>query len=585
MSKIHVMDNALANMIAAGEVVERPSSVIKELVENSIDAQSRQIGVFIYDAGRTKIVVEDDGIGMDRDDAVAAFKRHATSKILTTFDLFRIKTLGFRGEALPSIASVSKMTLVTCDGNGAGTSVVSEDDELSVHDAPMRQGTVVTVEELFYNTPARLKYLKSDFTENANSIEIMCRLALAHPEIAMTLYVDDRKNFSTSGRGNLLETIKDIYGLEVAQKMIPFHYSNNDFSVDGFLGKPEMAKANRYFIITLLNGRNVYMPKVQSTIVDSYHDFIPPTRFPFVVLEMTIDPALVDVNVHPSKREVRFSKEGDLRLALLEKIPEALRGKNLVPDVVSTPKMQAVVIEEQLALDFGTVSPKPVLPEVESESLPQVSVFKEPEAVYSEPAHAETQIRSLKALCQLHLTYIVAEDDQGGFYLIDQHAANERINYEKLQRLMNATLTVSEPLIPIVVTLNPSEMALLNSEKMALLESVGLKLEPFGINAYQVRQIPSWAKEYDEQAYVDDILHEALHGDKIDIPKLRTHVIATMSCKRSVKAHDRLSLSEMQYLLDTLLRCDNPHSCPHGRPTIVHFTQYEIEKMFKRTGV
>ncbi len=584
MSKIHLMDQALANMIAAGEVVERPSSVLKELVENSIDAKSTQIGVFLYDAGRTKMVVEDNGWGMDREDASLAFKRHATSKITTTFDLFRIKTLGFRGEALPSIASVSKMTMLTCDGLGKGTSVMAEADALTVADAPSRQGTIVTVEELFYNTPARLKYLKSDFTENANSIETMDRLALAHPEISFSFYIDDRKQFTTSGRGNLLEAIKDVFGLDVAQKMIPFHFENPDFTVGGYLGKPEMAKANRYSIVTLLNGRNVYMPKVQATIIDAYHDFIPPTRFPFVVLDLTIDPALVDVNVHPSKREVRFSKEGDLRLALLEKIPLTLRPQNLVPDMVSAPKKEAPAMEQQLSLDLDL---KPTYRPNHPSPIPQepAVAFQEPQAVDYAPKPVETKKRSLRAIAQLHLTYIVAEDDEGGFYLIDQHAANERIHYEHLQKTMNATWTVSEPLVPIVVHLTPSEMALFNDEKKALLANFGLSFEPFGLNAFQVRQIPSWAKEYDEQAYVDEILHEALHGDKIDLPKLRTHVIATMSCKRSVKAHDRLSLNDMQYLLDTLLQCDNPHACPHGRPTIIHFTQYELEKMFKRTGV
>ena len=584
MSKIHILENSLANMIAAGEVVERPSSVIKELVENSIDAHAHNIQVSLFEAGRKKIVVEDDGDGMDREDAVLAFKRHATSKIATSYDLFKIKTLGFRGEALPSIASVSRTTLITSTGSGVGSEVVIEDDELTVKDAPLRQGTIVSVEELFYNTPARLKYLKADFTENSNSIEMMCRLALAHPEVSFAFYIDERKQFQTTGRGELLEVIKDIYGHDVAKKMVPFHFVNADFAISGYLGKPELAKASRYFIITLLNGRNVYMPKVQTSIIESYHDFIPPTRFPFVVLSFAIEPALVDVNVHPSKKEVRFSKEADLRLALLQNIPLALREKNLVTEIVTTSKTET--LSEQMNFDLD-LSPK-------TEVGPQSRILQPSQDIHplAEDAPAfnayvapEKTLTSLKAVAQLQLTYIVAEGPDGGFYLIDQHAANERINYEKLQRLFNKDLVVTEPLIPIIITITPSEVMLFSETKMALLRAVGLEFEPFGVNAYKVTQIPVWAKEYDEKAYVDELVYEVLHEDRLDIFKLRTHVIATMSCKRSVKANDRLSLADMQYLLDNLLKCDNPHACPHGRPTIIHFNKYELEKMFKRTGV
>ncbi len=607
MGKIQVLNDDLANMIAAGEVVERPSSVIKELVENSIDAHSKQICVRIYEAGRKLISVEDDGDGMDRDDAIIAFQRHATSKIHSSFDLFRIKTLGFRGEALPSIASVSRLTLTTSNEIGVGTRIFIQGDKMQISDAPLRKGTIIEVEELFYNTPARLKYLKKDYTENANSIEVMTRLALAHPDIAFRFYIDDRLQFQSNGRGDLLETIAQIYGIEVAKKMLPFHYEQHDFRVHGFLGAPELAKSSRYYMITLLNGRNVYMPKVQAAIIDSYHDFIPPTRFPFVILCLDIDCALVDVNVHPSKKEVRFSKEEELRLALLENIPQALNKQQKLADAVISRSVLSQVSDfedrspimetkaEQLhILHDSQIDPLSrrvdedfSITDSSSDHLEEKKMpFREEEQKDTPPVYeAQKEPMHLRALAQMHKTYIIAEDNEGGFYLVDQHAAYERINYERFQRLLNQELRVHEPLIPQVIQLSPSDALLFNDQKRELLAEIGLRFESFGLQAWKVTQVPSWLNEADEKEYIDTIMEQALHGDKVDIQKLRTHVIATMSCKASIKANDYLDLKEMQYLLDTLFLCDNPTCCPHGRPTIIHFSKYQLEHLFKRTGV
>lgn len=591
MGKIEVMDHALANQIAAGEVVERPASVVKELIENALDANAKNIRVAIFDAGRIRIVVEDDGEGMDRDDAVLAFKRHATSKLKRTLDLFRIKTLGFRGEALPSIASVSKLTLVTSTGIGVGTEIVIEGETEIVKDASLRQGTIVSVEELFYNTPARLKYLKTDYTENAATTEVVSRLALAHPDVAFAFSIDERIQFETTGRGELLEVILKIYGHGVASKMMPFSLETNDFSVSGYLGKAELAKSNRYYIITLLNGRNVYMPKVQSAIIDAYNDFIPLTRYPFVIINLHVDHALVDVNVHPSKKEVRFSKELELRLALLEKIPLALRQSNLIVDVDTSKKAMPIMSEDishqQLSLEF--------VPEQSgahiADKIPQSSTLQikdsenEDTGKSNEPLTIHRQGITLRAIAQMHQTYIIADDLAGGFYLIDQHAANERINYEDFQKVLLSQATVTEPLFPQIIHIHPSDMLRLNEDKMALLRAIGIELEPFGMNTFKVTRVPMWTKEYDEKVYIEDLLDQVLHGDKVDLVKIRNHAIATMACKASIKANDYLSLEEMQYLLDRLLLCDNPFACPHGRPTVIHYTKYELEKLFKRTGV
>lgn len=601
MSKIQVLDTSLANMIAAGEVVERPSSVIKELVENSIDAHAKRILVALQEAGRKSILVEDDGDGMDREDCQLAFQRHATSKLHSPFDLFRIKTLGFRGEALPSIASVSQLTLITSNGEGVGTKLTMQEGKMQIEDAPLRKGTQIEVSELFYNTPARLKYLKKDYTENANSIETMTRIALAHPEISFQFYIDDRLQFQTSGRGELLEAIGQIYGFEIAKKMIPFRLERNDYTVSGFLGEPEIAKSSRYYMITLLNGRNVYMPKVQNAIVDSYHDFIPPSRFPFVVLQLEVDYALVDVNVHPSKREVRFSKEEELRLALLEAIPHALRKRQKLAEAAFSKRYDpyiptSMTEKEEKAEQLFVWDEKSSIPQEEkcAFDLEKKESLRGTESLYLQEEQQEIPVDKqepkpknmhLKAIAQMHRTYVLAEDEEGGFYIVDQHAAFERINYEKFQKRFESELRVHEPLIPQIIQLTPSDAKLFTEEKQNLLLSIGLKFENFGMHTWKVVQVPSWLSEADEKEYIDQLLEQALHGDKVDIAKLRTHAIATMSCKASIRANDYLDQREMQYLLDTLFTCANPTCCPHGRPTIVHFTRYQLERLFKRTGV
>lgn len=605
MGRIHLMDGKLANMIAAGEVVERPSSVIKELVENSIDASSSHISVHLYDAGRTKIIVEDDGVGMDKDDALLAFKRHATSKLFNQYDLFRIKTLGFRGEALPSIASVSKMHVLTSTGEGVGSDLRIIDEQIQRTDAPLRKGTRIEVEELFYNTPARLKYLKSDYTENANSIEIMCRLALGHPEISFKFYIDDKEQFKTTGRGDLLETIASIYGYDVARNMVPFTYENNDFKISGFLGKPEITKSTRYFMITLLNGRNVYMPKVQSAIIDGYHDFIPVTRYPFVILNLTVDYSLVDVNVHPSKKEVRFSKEEDMRLALIENIPEHLSRKvtydhaNVIPKQVKQDIKEEKYEKVSLFDDFEATKSASIPKFEENEDKESGATFKEidthkdeveDEVVLFKFNDSKKETKNscpLRALAQLKKTYIIAEseDENDGFYLVDQHAAMERINFEHFQKLYNEKITTMSPLLPKVINLNPSDYALFNEEKREILKQFGLSFEPFGYNAYKVIEVPTWITKGDEGEYVDELINMVIRGDRVDINRIRRDTIASMACKASLKANHNLSVNEMQTLLNRLYQCENPHNCPHGRPIIIKFSNYELAKLFKRTGV
>lgn len=607
MAKISVMDSHLANMIAAGEVIERPSSVIKELVENSIDAGSKHIEVRIYEAGRKKIIVKDDGSGMDKEDAVVAFKRHASSKLKSERDLFRIKTMGFRGEALPSISSVSKVTMITSDGSVSGTKVVIENDNMTVEDCAARKGTTFIIEELFYNTPVRLKFLKTDVTENANSLEVMQRLALSRCDIAFDFYIDDKLSFSTTGRGDLLEVIARIYSNEVARKMKKVHIEEFDYQIEGYIGLPEIAKSTRYYMITILNERNVYLPKAQKSIIEAYGDFIFNTKYPFVVLKINVEHSLVDVNVHPSKKEVRLSNEDRMCDGINKMIKSSLIQLKPIASVPSFSKIDNVNTsdspisssqKESISLlledDSMDLKEAEIIRPTSENKVEEISldfssfdeeVSKNVETTIEEKIEEKRyQKPNLIPIGQIHNTYIICQGDNG-MYIVDQHAANERINYEKFDRELNKNINVVEPLIPYVINLNPSDIMKLTENRFDLLKSIGIECELFGANALRVFKLPAFMKEIDEGVYLEELITQVLLKDKIDISILRKHVIATMACKASIKANDRLSLVEMNDLLNDLFMCENPTTCPHGRPTIIHFSKYDIEKMFKRTGI
>ena len=615
MDRVRVMDPHLANMIAAGEVIERPSSVIKELVENSIDAGAKHIEVRIYEAGKEKIVVKDDGCGMSANDSLLAFKRHASSKLLSEYELFKIKTMGFRGEALPSIASVSKVTLITSDGEGVGSKVLIQEDVIERIDYPSNKGTTFIVEELFYNTPVRLKFLKTDNTENANSLEIMQRLAMSRCDIAFDFYIDDRCVFSTTGRNNLLEVISRIYSLDSAKKMIPIKHEDIEFSFEGFVGKPDIAKSTRYYMITILNNRNVYLPKIQKAIIEAYGDHLFSNKYPFVVLKIRVESSLVDVNVHPTKKEVRLSIEEKIAAVILSKIKEALLldaplaeaplYKQKDKDIHSSSEPSFVGNKKQietLSLFFDEEEKKEAIisrPTLEKElkvlkedeeiilSSPSIEDFDEKISIEQNKEEIKEKVAYkipyMEPIGQVHNTYIVCQAEDG-FYLIDQHAANERINYEKFDKVLNSSISICEPLVPIVINLNPSEAMKLTFEKISMLKQIGMEVESFGMNTIKVTHIPLFVKEMNEYAYIEELLSQVINDSKINLQELRKHVISTMACKASIKAHDKLSYVEMKDLILALFKCDNPTCCPHGRPTIVHFSKYDIEKMFKRAG-
>lgn len=563
MNKIHILSSQLSNMIAAGEVVERPGSVIKELVENSIDAKSTRIEITIEHAGRTLMEVRDNGEGMNQVDLSQSIVRHATSKIRDEYDLFRIKTLGFRGEALPSIASVSTLTITSSDGSGPGYQLKIIDGLTTIQPTSSRQGTIVTVEQLFYNTPARLKFLRNDYIESSHIIDVVTRIALGHPTIAFQLVMDQSTVFTTDGRGDVLSIMTQIFGKDTTQQIKPFVFQSHDVSIQGFLGLPSLAKSHRYAMYTLVNGRSVTLPKINQAILEAYRPFLPPVRYPWIFLHFNVDPSLVDVNVHPTKKEVRLSKEEGLKLALIPAIKEALQKQNLSP--------------------MGTYDTLPLSqPTLESN---QQNIKESNQEVGWIPLSFEQQQQRMKltVMAQMHLTYLVCSDDQGSIYLIDQHAADERIRYERQLDLLKDKQLAVAPLVPVMVDLKPSQIKLLTEERLQLLKSIGLELEPFGANVLKVNTIPSWAL-HQAQVYVEDLLHQLFEEPTLQPDKLRLYALASKACKTSIKAQDVLTLEAMQSLVNRLLDCQFPYTCPHGRPTMVQFSKRQLESMFNRSG-
>ena len=593
------MSPELANMIAAGEVIERPSSVIKELVENSIDAKATRIEVDIYDVGRKLIKVKDDGFGMSREDAKLAFKRHASSKVKSVYDLMRITSLGFRGEALPSIASVSNVILLTSDGEEGTKIVLSPSKEMEVSDAALRKGTTFEIRDLFFNTPARMKYLKSDKTENASSIEVMEHLSMCYSDVSFILRIDGKTIFETTGRGDLKEVIALIYGKEVAKKLLEVSFEGEGYSFSGYIGEPSISYSTRYDILNFLNRRSVYVPKVQKAFIDAYKDYLPPSRYPFVAVNFSVDYSLVDVNVHPTKREVRLSIEEEVASNVYKEVKRSLLLTR--QSFVSSSISGATLTLEQPTLkedDFVNIfeenekkQPQEAFKDVvtlfdefdkeENESHIKDSLIIEDDV--SPRFESKTNFPSLTLIGQVFDTYLLAQGEDG-LYFIDQHAAAERINFEKCEDDFNSSSSRVVPLIPLVIELPYSSLTNYDKEHILALESLNIYTSSFGGNAIKVDEIPSYLSEEDDESVLRDIILSTLKGNKVDIASLKRLSIASRACKMSLKANRLLTREEQLRLLKNLAKCRNPLNCPHGRPTIVKVSKYDLEKMFKRTG-
>lgn len=617
MQKIRQLDDILANKIAAGEVIERPANVVKELVENSIDANSSKIDVIIEEGGLKLIQVIDNGDGMDKEDALLCFSRHATSKIKDDQDLFCIQTLGFRGEAIPSIASISHFELKTSTGQ-IGTSVVYEYGKyIENKESDSKKGTNIKVEKLFQNVPARLKYVRSTNAEFANIQTYLERLSLSHPDIAFLLVHNGRTIYKTNGNGNLLEVISNIYGLNVAKAMIPVDFGDDEFHITGFISKIDVNRASRNHMITMVNSRVVRNKVSIDSIKNAYSRYLAEKRYPITILNIEIDPYLVDVNVHPSKLEVRFSKEMKLKELIYQGISEALANVNLTYNAVADYKKPKVNIE-QPTFEFNyDVEDEidPILKSTDNENINHVddknnetfdnienevvdkennyNLVQEQNIEYIVPDKqvVETKVESREKLMkkkllvkgQVHGTYIICEDETG-MYLVDQHAAQERINYEYfLDKYQHLNLSMRDLLVPITLEYPLSEFLIIEERKQ-LLSQVGINLEVFGNCGYVIKQLPLWMQNIDEQVFIEDMVDQVLKDNKVDVVKLQDHAIATLSCKASLKGNTHLSNEGMQNIIDNLMRCDNPYVCPHGRPTLVYYSSYEIEKLFKRVA-
>jgi DNA mismatch repair protein MutL len=722
MSKIRVLDEHIANQIAAGEVVERPASVVKELVENAIDAGGTRVDVWVEEGGLQSIRVTDNGSGIEPEDVETAFYRHATSKIGHGRDLFQITSLGFRGEALPSIAAVSKVELLTAAGDdGRARKLVIEGGKLLLHeDAASRQGTDFTVRELFYNTPARLKYMKTIQTELGHISDVLYRMALSHPEVAFTLRHNGNTLLQTLGNGDLLQVIAAIYGTSAAKSMLLLEGESLDYRISGYVSRPEWTRSNRNAISTVVNGRFVRSYGLNQALLKAYHTLLPINRFPLAVIQLEMHPSLVDVNVHPAKLEVRFSKEAELFQLVEDSVKAVLGQQVLIPKAVKREiggKDSGSFVQEQFhfskgngaegdtpsrkdrggALPLSVTSPESQEPRqsnylnrneennrgsqereqrpsrdslsvigrannlsgksisddeldadfVEENSgsevrgdvpLPDGATVQSSEgdnaaigtsSLYSggiqetaasaaypssmppiaghamdsrhfvdqKPRQQRLDAEQLAAVSgevpelptfpelnligQHHGTYLIAQNDQG-LYLIDQHAAHERVNYEfYYEKFGNPASVSQELLLPITLDFTPSETEKLKT-RLHWFEQAGVYLEHFGGQTFRVSSYPYWLPQGEEADVIEEMAGWVLEERAIDLAKLREAASIMCSCRASIKANQKLTDRQAIVLLERLAACKQPYTCPHGRPIVVSFSTYDLEKLFKR---
>ena len=617
--KIIELDDNLANKIAAGEVIERPASVVKELLENAIDAKSTQITVKIEESGLKSIEIIDNGEGIAHDEVALALKRHATSKIKDVDDLFRIRTLGFRGEALPSIASVSELTINTSvadNGDESGTLLVAKGGEIIQNSpAPKRIGTRIKVENLFYNTPARLKYIKSLQAELGHITDIINRLSLAHPEVAFTLINDGREMMKTAGTGDLKQALAGVYGISTAKKMIAISAQDLDFDVTGYVSLPELTRANRNYITVLLNGRYIKNFLINRAIVDGYGSKLMVGRFPIAVIDIKIDPFLADVNVHPTKQEVRISKERELMVLISQAIRQALQPQTLIPDALENLTQQTKPVyptskseQTQLPLqnkslyydterqDFY-VKEKATFEKV-PETLSELSeaeklvpdTTEQPEKVkiretvtltVADEQAANKTFPELEFLAQMHGTYLLCQSPEG-LYIVDQHAAQERVKYEYYRdKIGQVNYDQQQLLAPIFINL-PQNDLLAVLEKKDLLAEAGVFLDAYGDNQLILREHPIWMQDDEIESATYELIDLLLDGREVSVKKYREDLAIMIACKSSIKANMFIDAASARDLLQQLAHCENPYNCPHGRPALIAFSNTDLEKMFRR---
>lgn len=586
MGKIKVMSESLSNKIAAGEVVEKVSSVVKELVENSIDAGSNLIEVSLVDAGIKEIKVIDNGKGMDKEDALLCFSPHATSKIRNENDLFFINTLGFRGEALPSIASVSDVFLDTSNRSDS-TLVHIKGGKLESNEVgTVSKGTKIIVRDLFFNTPARLKFLKSYYTELNGVVSLIEKLSLSHPDISFKLSSDNKELIKTSGSNDLLKTIYEIYGYNVSKNMVYIEGHNDDYDINGYVSNINITKSTKKDMITLVNGRIVNNSYVNRIIKDAYHTYLAVDKYPIVVINILVDPTIVDVNIHPTKQDIKFGKMETLEELLFSLIRDKLMNINNMFKAYDETKYEVSNSEEYVLNDNLVVKEEYDKPVIEESKM---SFTMNEESTGYETVIDTLEVKSEKPslLHPIGLamgTYLFATDEEC-VYMIDIHAANERINYEKLlNALKESVVHKTSMLFPITIEFTKNEFMTI-MEKKEFITNLGISFDLFGVNTIRVYEHPTYFREGYEEESLRRVFDLIVSIDKdFDRVKFNEQLAINLSCKMSVKANTFIGSLEQETLLKRLFECEFPYTCPHGRPTIIKYTKYELEKLFKRVN-
>ena len=668
--EIKLLENNLINKIAAGEVIERPASIVKELVENSIDALSKNITIEIKNGGTSFIKIQDDGIGIEKGQIKTAFLRHATSKLEKIDDLDSILTLGFRGEALASIASISMVEMITkTEEDVIGNKITIEGGKIvSEGEIASLKGTTFIVKNIFFNTPARRKFLKKDSIEGGYISEIINRLALAHPNISFTYINNGVEIFKTIGDNDLKNTVFYIYGKEICKKLIPIKASKNGFNIEGLIGLPELSRGNRSYENFFINGRYIKSNIVQSAIEEGYEGKLMIGKFPIFIINMTVPENTVDVNVHPAKLEVRFEDENFIHNFLCDAVEKTLEKEILIPnieieekntflDVTETKpfnvevqkKLEDLLIEDESDIklepliieDKSNINIEPLIVEDENDlniepliiededykniqykdnqknnfildeepkeeiNIPNKTikdivynkylrkddnlilkeeiekVIKQKEDIKEDSHKRQKFFNNYKIVGQIFNTYWIVEQNQEMF-MIDQHSAHERVIYEDLSKKFREENISSQRLIePIIINATHLEKIIIE-QNMDLFLKFGFDIEEFGLSSYAIRQVPFIFKSPVEPKFFTDLLDMLIDKNVANIYDMKIEKIISMSCKKAVKANDRLSFIEAKALIEQILNLENPFSCPHGRPTIIKMTKYEIEKLFKR---
>lgn len=593
MSFVHVLDDNTINKIAAGEVVERPASVIKELVENAIDAKADRIEVEIMAGGTSFMRVSDNGIGMSREDAEKAILRHATSKIVQVDDLQAIATLGFRGEALPSIASVSRFNLQTRQaGAELGTEIkITGGKTTEIGVAGCNLGTTIRVEDLFFNTPARKKFLKTNNTESGRINEFIIKLAISHPEIAFKLINNNKSSLATPGRGDLKETLQSLYGASLGQSLLPLEFEDEDIKLWGFVSKPSAIRSSRSWQTFIVNGRIIASRAIAKAIDNAYHALIPKSGYPLIALNIEVPQHTIDVNVHPQKTEMKFEDESRIFKAVYKAVLDAVRPKGQVGQLgqlaAQADHVQQHVEKGLQELNFGQPvmnfplrEEKPAMTWQEGTiALAQDKSVKSVQSVVDEEEKLPTA--GMIPIGQVDDTYIIAQDEDS-LYIVDQHAAHERVLFDRFSAQAEH-IPSQQLLVHLILDFSTHESQIIE-ENLELLAGLGFGLEPSGPNQFRLMEVPADVPSSQAEEFIREVLASMEELHRPTAAELRQAVLATTACKAAIKAGFKLNYRQMEILLQELNDTAMPYTCPHGRPTIIKFSSDELAKMFKRTG-